>query len=116
MHSIASNKRKSNEAGPIDENVVVDALESYEDDKTPVAYGKTTITPEDELSGKQQMRVLYATVEGKEELELLVMTWADGLRGTDARDALGWGEKKYDAARKRLQRRLSVLDPERRST
>ncbi len=114
MHSIASNARKHYDASPVNEKVIVDPLEADEDDKTPVAHGKVTVTPEDELSGKQQMTALYAKLVGDEDLEFLAMTWADGLRGADARDALGWDEKKYDAARNRLLRRLKALDPDRR--
>lgn len=113
MRSIASNARKHINASPIDENVAV-ALPEEEDDKMPVAHGKVTLTPEDALTGKQQLNAVYAIVEGDEDLELLVMTWADGLRGAGARDALGWDEKKYDAARNRLLRRLKALDPDRR--
>lgn len=114
MHSIASNARKHNEASPIDESVVVDPFEADDDDKTPVAHGKVSITPEDEMLGKQQMIALYAALGGDEDLELLAMTWIDGLRGAEARAELDWDEKKYDAARNRLLRRLSMLDPDRR--
>lgn len=114
MRGIASNARKHNNASPIDQNVVVDPFEADEDDKTPVAHGKVTITPEDELSGKQQMVALYAKLEGDEELEELATAWACGLRGAEAREELGWNEKKYDAARNRLQRRLDALAPDRR--
>lgn len=114
MHSVASNARKRNEASPIDEHVVVNPLEVDEEDKTPVAHGKVAVTPEDQTSGKQQMAALYAALGGDEELELLVMAWADGLRGAEAREELGWDEKKYDAARNRLLRRLAALDPDRR--
>ncbi|ASL73566.1 hypothetical protein [Ralstonia pseudosolanacearum] len=116
MHSIASNTRKHSEASPIDESVVVDPFEADDDDKTPVAHGKLSVTPEDETSGKQQMVALYAALGGDEDLELLVMVWADGLRGANAREELGWDEKKYDAVRNRLLRRLAALDPDRRST
>lgn len=115
MHSIASNARKHNEASPIDESVVVDPFEADDDDKTPVAHGKVSVTPEDETSGKQQMAALYAALVGDDDLELLAMAWADGLRGAEARGELGWDGKKYDAARNRLLRRLALLDPDRRS-
>lgn len=115
MHSVASNARKHNEASPVDENVIVDPFEADDDDKTPVAHGKVSVTPEDKMSGKQQMVALYAALGGDEDLELLVMAWADGLRGAEAREELGWDEKKYDAARNRLLRRLAALDPDRRS-
>ena len=116
MRSIASNVRKHNNASPIDENVVVDPLETGEDDNTPVAHGAVNLTPEDELSGKQQMAALYAKLGGDEDLELLAMAWADGLRGADARCELEWDDMKYDAVRNRLLRRLKALDPDRRTT
>jgi hypothetical protein len=111
MHSIASNARKHNEASPIDEDVVVGSLEAKEDHKAPVVHGKVTVTPEDEASGKQQMAALYAALAGDEDLQLLAMAWADNLRGAEARKELAWDEKKYDAARKRLLRKLAALNP-----
>ncbi|RIV77683.1 hypothetical protein D2V84_00210 [Burkholderia pseudomallei] len=115
MHSVASNARKHNEASPVDENVVLEPFEAADGDRTPIAHGKVTVTPEDQTSGKQQIVALYAALGGDEELELLAMAWADGLRGAEAREELGWDEKKYDAARNRLLRRLAALDPDRRS-
>lgn len=115
MRGIASNARKHNNTSPVDENIVVDPFEVDEDDKTPVAHGKVIVTPEDELSGKQQMAALYAKLGGDGELEDLATAWACGLRGADAREELGWDEKKYDAARNRLQRRLDALAPDRRT-
>jgi hypothetical protein len=114
MHSVSSNARKRNKGSPIDENVVVDPFEAEEGDKTPVAYGEVTITPEDELSGKQRMARLYEKLGGNKELEELVTAWACGARGAEAREMLGWDEKTYDAARNRLQRRLDALDDDRR--
>ncbi|MDC8759535.1 RNA polymerase sigma factor [Janthinobacterium fluminis] len=116
MHSIASNARKRNELSPIDANVVVDPFEVDVDDKTPAAHGTVTVTPEDDTSSKQQIAALYAALGGDEDLELLVLIWADGMRGAEAREELGWDEKKYDAVRKRLLRRLAALDPHRRKS
>jgi hypothetical protein len=116
MRSIASNERRHNEASPIDGNVVVDPFEKDEDEKTPVAHGTYTITPEDVLSGKQQMIALYAALGGDKDLEDLTEAWANGFRGADAREVLGWDANKYDAARNRLLRRLKALDPDRRPT
>jgi hypothetical protein len=116
MRSISSNARKHNDLNLIDENVVVDPLEPDEDDRTPVAHGTFTVTPEDVLSGKQQMVALYAALGGDKDLEELAEAWANGFRGADAREVLGWDEKKYDATRNRLLRRLKTLDPDRRPT
>ncbi|CAB3937262.1 hypothetical protein [Achromobacter insolitus] len=116
MRSIGSNARKHNDASPIDQNVVVEPVGVDQGEKVAAVHGEVTVTPEDELSGKQQMATLYAALGGDEDLELLAMTWADGLRGADARDALGWDERKYDAARNRFLRRLKALDPDLRPT
>ncbi|MGK6310219.1 RNA polymerase sigma factor [Variovorax sp. DT-64] len=114
MHSIASNERKSNRASPIDAKVEVDPFETGEEaEKVATVRSSTGITPEDVASGKQQMAALYAALAGDDDLQMLVMVWADGLRGEDARAELGWDEKKYDAERKRLTRRLQKLDPQR---
>ena len=116
MHSIASNARKHNEASPIDANVVVNPFEADVDDTTPVAHRKLAVTPEDEISGKEQIAAVYAALGGDEDMELLVAVWADGVRGSEARNELGWDEKKYDAVRHRLLRRLAALDPDRRKS
>lgn len=116
MHSISSNARKHNDLSPVDGNVVVDPLQPDEDDKTPVAHGRFGITPYDVLSGKEQIAALYAALAGDKNLQELAEAWANGFRGADAREVLGWDERKYDAARNRLLRRLKALDPDRRST
>jgi len=115
MYGIAFNARRHNKRSPVDENVVLDPFEAEGEENTPVARGKVTVTPEDVALGKEQMTQLYAVIAGNEDLELLVMAWADGIRGADAREMLGWDAKKYDAARNRLLRQLAKLDPERRS-
>jgi DNA-directed RNA polymerase specialized sigma24 family protein len=113
MHSIASNERKHNKASPVDDRVEVDPFETSDDEQRAAAKSHTGITPEDQVAGKQEMAALYAALGGDEDLEMLAMAWADGMRGEDARNELGWDEKKYDANRSRLKRRLKKLDPER---
>jgi DNA-directed RNA polymerase specialized sigma24 family protein len=115
MYGVAFNARRHNERSPVDEKVILDPFEAEGEENTPVAHGKVTVTPEDVALGKEQMAHLNAVIAGDEDLELLVMAWADGLRGTEARKILGWDAKKYDAARNRLLRKLAKLDPERRS-
>lgn len=115
MRGVAFNARRHNKRNPVDENVELDPFESDEPENTPTAHGKVTVTPEDVLSGKEQMAKLYAAINGDEDLELLTMSWADGMRGAIARETLGWDSKKYDAVRQRLLRLLAKLDPERRA-
>ncbi len=115
MRGVAFNARRHNKRNPVDENVVLDSFEVEGTESTPVAHGKVTVTPEDEVSGKEEMAKLYAAIEGDEDLELLTMSWADGIRGATARETLSWDGKKYDAVRQRLLRLLAKLDPERRA-
>lgn len=116
MHSLASGARKRADEGPIDEFVALATVDLKEEstDLRPQVHGVVTLTPEDALSGKEQLVAVYAAVTGDEDLELLVMVWADGLRGDEAAKELDWDKKKYEAARKRLTRRLDALDPDRR--
>lgn len=110
MRSIASNEREHTQASPVDATVEVDTL----GEGSAAGLARTSVTPERQLSGKEQLVAVYASVAGDQELELLVMVWADGLRGEEARETLGWDSKTYDAARNRLLRRLKKVDPERR--
>ena len=116
MHSLASDMRKRNVLSPVDETAALATADESEDstDNRRKVHGALTLTPEDDLSGKEQLAAVYAVVAGDEELELLVMVWADGLRGDEAAKELDWDKKKYEAARKRLNRRLDALDPDRR--
>ncbi|MDI1270546.1 MAG: hypothetical protein PSV40_15770 [Polaromonas sp.] len=111
MHSIASNARKHNKVSPIDHNVEVDPFETDDEKEGPAALSTTGTTPEELVSGKQQIAALYAALAGDDDLHMLAIAWGEGLRGEDACKELGWDAKKYDAERKRLTRRLEKLDP-----
>lgn len=112
MHSISSNARKHNQASPIDGNVVLDPVALSDDAGVSPIHGRVEATPESTLAAKEQMVAIYAALGGDEELELLAMAWADGIRGTEARQELGWDAKKYDAVRNRLVRRLKAMNPD----
>lgn len=116
MHSIASDMRKHDARSLVEENVALataDVDQASTDIRLQV-HGVSTVTPEDVLSGKEQLSAVYAAVAGDEEMELLVMVWADGLRGDAAAKELEWDKNKYEATRKRLTRRLNALDSDRR--
>lgn len=115
MRSLASDARKRAIEGPLDESVALATTDAGDAaDLRPRVHGVSALTPEDDASGKEQLVAVYAAVAGDEDLELLVMVWADGLRGDDAAKELNWDKKKYEAARKRLTRRLDALAPDRR--
>jgi len=97
MESEASNARKGLRASPIDL-------------RTTDADGADRRSPEVELLASQQFAAIVATCAGDPDAELVVMVWADGLTGAEAREATGLGEKAFDAARKRATRRLAGFE------
>jgi DNA-directed RNA polymerase specialized sigma24 family protein len=61
------------------------------------------------VQGESELVAVQNAVKGDEELEFLVEALAEGLTGMNIATELGWDAKKYDAARKRLSRRLAAL-------
>jgi hypothetical protein len=65
------------------------------------------------MEGQSELAAIQKAVEGDEDLELLVEALAEGLIGMEIATTLNWDAKRYDAARKRLSRRLAALKKER---
>lgn len=99
MHSEASNARKSARSSPIDVRVPVP-------DASPDRR-----SPEVELLANEQFRALIATCSGDPDAELVVLAWADGLKGAQAQEATGLAARTFDAARKRATRKLAGFEP-----
>jgi DNA-directed RNA polymerase specialized sigma24 family protein len=109
MRSVASNSRTKR-----DYRLADDLIPRSDSDQTADAAldqlgreSANVVTPERELEGLSELQHVQSLVHGDEDLELLVEAWAEGLRGRDAMEELGWDENTHDAARKRLQRRLN---------
>lgn len=115
MHSIASNFRKRDAKGAIDRRVAVEA-DRIEQGHTPQAVPVQDVTPEEIANAKSELDEVQRLVAGDEDAELVVMAWADGLRGKAAADEIGLDMKKYEAARKRLMRKLESLAASRRES
>lgn len=111
MHSETSNARKRSINGPIDERVAVMADGSDESDEPRMLMveSEDTRTPEDAILASNQVDFIFRQLEDDEEAALVAMAWADGLRGKEAAEEVGLDMKTYDAARKRLDRKLSSL-------
>lgn len=109
MRSVASNARTKRDYRLADDMIP----RSDSDQRADSALDQlgwqsaNVITPERELEGVSELQHVQSLVRGDEDLELLVEAWAEGLRGQDAMEELGWDEQTHDAARKRLQRRLN---------
>jgi hypothetical protein len=111
MYSIASNARKRSHNGPVNPYVQV-AVPEDDGADTPGVMAATKsdkMSPMDAADSRSQLDAIQDLVAGDEEVELVVMAWADGLRGKEAADALGFDMKTYEAARKRLIRRLEPI-------
>jgi DNA-directed RNA polymerase specialized sigma24 family protein len=110
MRSIASNARTKRDyelaadlvPAEVDGEAVVDSIAALG------ARASTALTPERCHDGQSELQEVENLVRGDEALELLLEAWADGLRGREVMDALGWDSKTYDANRKRLERRLKT--------
>ncbi|MGT0247603.1 RNA polymerase sigma factor [Burkholderia pyrrocinia] len=112
MRSISSNELKKETNGPIDTFAVVSTTDESPDEGQvqPYAVATTLETPEDVLIGRQLVEQIEAELSDDEEAGLLFMFWIEGTRGAEAAAELGWDQKRFDAARKRLLRRLAPHD------
>jgi DNA-directed RNA polymerase specialized sigma24 family protein len=83
-------------------------------ESSPLAEG---VSPEKDparsIEGQSELAAVQHAVQGDEELEFLVEALAEGLTGMGIAKELGWDAKRYDAARKRLSRRLAALKKDR---
>lgn len=111
IHSEASNCREREQSGAIDYHVDISAMsqEIEDDEGTVVVVPRHEVTPERILSARWDLSVIEALVADSPELQELVVAWALGLRGEAAAADLGWEMNQYEAARKRLVRRLESI-------
>lgn len=106
MHSETSNYRKSFRSSGIDAKVVV-TEEELLGSQTVMPINQ--ISPERIVAASDELNHIYDVLENDPELQMVAMAWADGLRGAEAADAAGLDVQSYDAARKRLGRKLDAL-------
>jgi DNA-directed RNA polymerase specialized sigma24 family protein len=111
MHSIASNERERSNNSPVAVGVRVAHVDSddEDDDPQPVVHGESVSTPARIVEHRELLAAIDDLVKDEEQLRYLVMAWAEGSRGDEACEVLGWDTKTHDAARKRLTRRLGSL-------
>ena len=110
MRSIASNLRKKETKGPIDHAVAVDAIGGPSEEKASlVVLPRDDTTPEGIVDGRSQLEYIERLLAGDEDAQMVLMAWADDLRGKAAAEELDFDEKRYDAARKRLMTKLAPV-------
>ncbi|QKL55195.1 hypothetical protein HI814_00060 [Ralstonia solanacearum] len=117
LDSMASNYRKREANGPIDTGTIVEAVDAMDETDLLVRNVEPvdTITPDAVASDAQQLTRLEALLVDDADAALVAYAWAEGRRGKDAAEALGMNENQYDAARKRLVRKLETMEDERRN-
>lgn len=117
LDSMASNYRKRETNGPIKAGTMVATSETMEETNLLVCNVQPveTVTPEDAAYDAQQLKKLEALLAGDEDATLVAWEWAMGRRGKEAIDALGMNENQYEAARKRLLRKIETMEDERRN-
>ncbi len=112
MKSVASNTRKKLDY------VLADDLATYSDDDAdgdPSTLDRAGNSESDPALIAEAESTLREAVKGDEEVELFLEALADGLTGADIEKELGWDGKTYEAARKRLSRRLAAPKTDRRT-
>jgi hypothetical protein len=115
MHSEASNCREREQLGAIDHHVDVSTMSQFLDDDegSIVVTLKNEITPERIFEARREFSAIEALVADDADLQDVVIAWSLGLRGKEASEYLGWEMNQYEAARKRLVRRLAVMKEDR---
>lgn len=83
-------------------------------ESSPLAEG---VSPESDparaVEAEFELATVQNAVKGDEDLELLAEALAEGLTGMGIAKELGWDGYYYDAARKRLSRRLAAIKTDR---
>jgi len=111
MQSVASNTRKKLDY------ILADDLATHSDDdadgnSSPLdRAGSSDMDPALIAEAESTLRQV---VKGDEEAELFLEALAEGLTGAEIAKELGWDQKTFEAARKRLSRRLAAPKTDRR--
>lgn len=111
LHSLASNDRKKQTGAPIDRFATVDvgAGGTEDEDHMPGVIAVDDRSPESIVDGRSQLVAIEKMVADDEDAQMVLMAWSEGIRGKAAAEDLGFDMKRYDAARKRLERKLEPI-------
>ena len=109
LHSLASNDRKKQAGAPIDRFATVDVGAGGDEELSPGVTAIDLRTPESITDGRSQLTALEKLVADDEDAQMVLLAWSEGIRGKAAAEDLGFDMKRYDAARKRLERKLQSV-------
>lgn len=109
MHSISSNARKKGK-GAIDWFATADdAADSKEDHALSAAVKEDDRSPDEIVDARSQLRYIESLVADDDDAGLVVTAWALGMRGEEAAQETGLDMNRYEAARKRVTKKLEPL-------
>lgn len=117
LDSMASNTRKREANGPIDGDTVVESDDVMANTDLLVRNVEPiqTLTPEVATSDAEQAARVEELLADDVEAALVALEWAVGRYGNEAAEALQMDKNQYEAARKRLVRKLKPMEDERRN-
>ena len=117
LRSLASNDRKKQVGSPIDRFATVDvgAGGTEDEDQVSGVAAVDDLSPENIMDARSQLMAIEKLVANDEDAQLVLMAWSEGIRGKDAAEDLGFDMKRYEAARKRLERKLEPIENLRKS-
>lgn len=115
MRSIAGHERQR-----LAKQVPIDTVPSSRDQSdgrrvTPtVELATEMLSPEEALLAAEETDIVALIADqfsDDDEAQLLIMAWAEGLKGKDLRDAVGVDQGSLDYIAKRVRRRMAKLYP-----
>lgn len=111
MHSESSNCRAREQSGAIDHHADVSEISQFsnDDESTTVVIPRNELTPERILIARRGISAIEGLVADDADLQDIATAWTLGLKGEEAFEYLGWEMNRYEAARKRLMRRLETM-------
>jgi len=117
MHSVASNCRDREDDGAVNHYTETSTVsqnieEEDEGDTVTTVMSINEVTPEQRLESKQSFAQIQTLLADDPELQDVATAWGLGIRSVEAANYLGWEMHKYEAARKRLMRRLDAMNKE----
>jgi len=109
MHSVASNTRELAENARRDRYATVTTgEEETQEDAGRTVQVVDVLRPDDIVEQRQELAQIEKLVQGDAEEELVLTAWYMGYVGTEAQKETGLTAHQYDAARKRLVRKLKA--------
>ena len=109
MRSIASNSRKKAENARRDRYAMVSTgEEESQEDGGHTVQTVDRLSPDDIVEHREELAQIEKLVQGDAEEDLVLTAWYMGYVGTEAQRETGLTPHQYDAARKRLMRKLKA--------